>query len=276
MNDRSETCNREISRATPNVTSSPGSADGPSLSEWPDGQTRDLFGQDHARANPSAPQERKPGSTTNGTCGRSFTGSSMPVGLQSFLENRLRARMALRGGTLYKTTWKVRITPRGRRISALRASAPRISASDCSGWPTPPASNAEGSQMAKDASPTGRRPDGSKATVSLNQVVQLAGWPTARQADGSKNVRTAAGALSEIARKGSPQDLAQAAAICGPTRLTASGETLTGCCVAMENGGRLSPEHSRWILGYPVVWGNCAVTGTLSRRKSRRNSSGHL
>lgn len=38
------------------------------------------------------------------------------------------------------------------------------------GWPTPTKGNAEGSQMAKDASSTGKRPDGTKATVSLNQV----------------------------------------------------------------------------------------------------------
>jgi hypothetical protein len=68
------------------------------------------------------------------------------------------------------------IMPNGlteRLVSALRTSA-----SDCAGWPTPTKGNADGSQIAKDASPTGRRPDGSKATVSLNQVAQLAAWPT--------------------------------------------------------------------------------------------------
>lgn len=38
------------------------------------------------------------------------------------------------------------------------------------GWPTPTVGNATGSQRGKDASLTGRRPDGSKATVSLNAV----------------------------------------------------------------------------------------------------------
>ena len=41
-------------------------------------------------------------------------------------------------------------------------------------WPTPTKGNADGSQMGKDASATGMRPDGSKATVSLNQVASLA------------------------------------------------------------------------------------------------------
>lgn len=54
-----------------------------------------------------------------------------------------------------------------------------------SGWPSPTVGNATGSQMAKDASPTGRRPDGSKATVSLPQVASFAGWPTTQASDGS-------------------------------------------------------------------------------------------
>ncbi len=51
------------------------------------------------------------------------------------------------------------------------------------------------------------------------------GWPTTRAADGAKNVRTFEGALSEIARKGSPQDLSQAAALSGwPTPAKANGD----------------------------------------------------
>jgi len=43
-----------------------------------------------------------------------------------------------------------------------------------------------GSQMAKDASTTGRRPDGSKATVSLNAVAVASGWPTTTSRDGKE------------------------------------------------------------------------------------------
>jgi len=147
-------------------------------------------------------------------CGRSGTISSRSAVLQSLLENRLRARST--GSILYKLTWKARVTPSGRAICALRASAARTSgnafilsptvgwvsptAQDhsrggkesrphdtgiplsqqavLSGWPSPTVGNAAGSQMAKDASPTGKRPDGSKATVSLNQVSTFAGWAT--------------------------------------------------------------------------------------------------
>lgn len=73
---------------------------------------------------------------------------------------------------------------------------------DLSGWPTPTVGNADGSQMAKGASATGRRPDGSKATVSLNAVAGMSGWPTphlnsstgpgAEGRDGGLNIQTAA------------------------------------------------------------------------------------
>jgi len=65
------------------------------------------------------------------------------------------------------------------------------------GWPSPTVGNAQGSQMAKDASATGRRPDGSKATVSLNHVASLAGWPTPRASDQDQ------GNQEEIAAAGS-------------------------------------------------------------------------
>lgn len=50
-------------------------------------------------------------------------------------------------------------------------------------WPTPTVGNATGSQAAKDASPTGRRPDGSKATVALPVIARLAHWPTTTTTD---------------------------------------------------------------------------------------------
>jgi hypothetical protein len=91
--------------------------------------------------------------------------------------------------------------------------------------------------------------------------------------DAEKNVRTLDGALAEIERKGSSQDLAQAAAICGQARFAASGEMLTGSSAGMESGGQLNPEHSRWLMGYPPEWCACAVTATPSSRRSGRSSS---
>lgn len=101
----------------------------------------------------------------------------------------------------------------------------------------------------------------------LGREVWKANWPTPRSADREKNVRTLEGALSEIQRKGGPQDVAQAAAITQPIRIVASGQMLTGSAAGMENSGQLNPAHSRWLMGYLPEWDDCAVTAMPSSRK---------
>ena len=59
--------------------------------------------------------------------------------------SRLKQRCATAGSTLFKLTWKESATPSGRPVSLLRASARRISDSDCGssekGWNTPRATD---------------------------------------------------------------------------------------------------------------------------------------
>ena len=110
----------------------------------PDGRMTGRSGQAHAPASPSAPQESARVSMMNATCGLSFTGSSASAALTQSLVNKLRAKTALLGSTLYALTWKERVTPLGRSIPALRASVRRTSDKDCTGWPTPNASNGKG------------------------------------------------------------------------------------------------------------------------------------
>jgi len=171
-----------------------------------DGQTTALFGQEAAHASLSARQAKEQGLMTSGTSGPLSTGSYSSASLQQSLESRLQARLQGIGSTLYKLTWKPLDTPSGLPRSRLRASVPRTSGTVLTGWVTPT------SRDHKDTPGMVAQRDG---MANLNDRAQMAGWPTARSADGEKNVRTADGADREIARKGGPQDMAQAAAIAG-------------------------------------------------------------
>ena len=284
---------------TPNATSSPVKASGPTRSGSQAGPMIARFGRDHAPVNLSARQAKERGLLTSGIFGLHSTGSSSSAALTSSLASRLQAKTASAGSTLWRLTWKPWPTPAGRSLSLLRASALRTSESGFTGWPTPT------TRDWKD----GGNPD---VNVPLNgllgRVVWLAGWPTpmagtpaqkgyseAGNTDYSRKVAALCGA--EIAGHGMNLSgwpttrandgtgdkippgrqggiaLKQAVQLCGPARLTASGEMLTGSDAGMESGGQLNPEHSRWLMGLPPEWGSCVSTAMQSLRPKQRRSS---
>jgi len=65
----------------------------------------------------------------------------------------------------------------------------------------------------RKATPAGRPYFQLVASARPTSEAEFGSWPTARSTDGEKNVRTPEGAAREMARKGSPQDLNQAATL---------------------------------------------------------------
>jgi len=88
-------------------------------------------------------------------------------------------------------------------------------------------------------------------------------WPTPIKSD-------ARGSAGAEPRK--MAELPNLVKLTGPTRLTATGQIQIGSTAEMTNGGQLDPAHSRWLMGLPTEWDDCAATVTLSSHRKRKRS----
>lgn len=285
----SGTCAQEICDALRSATSLPVSVSGPTPSAPPGGRTTGRSGRGPVLVNRSLEQESGGGSRTTATSGRTGSASSASATLIACLASRLRAATASSGSTLYKLTWKMRSTPSGRSIPALRASVLRRSGSGFTGWPTPCSQDgpkggpSQGSDRLPAAAgltgwttPTahdyrhanlktyGDRGGGTKGEQLNNQAVHLAGWPTPQANNGARG-----GSIQRASNPARSSDLHDHVLLAGWPTPTDADE---------RRGGR--PPRS-WDTGIPLsqmVAMTCparlTATGELLTGSSARIESG--
>ena len=121
------------------------------------------------------------------------------------------------------------------------------------GWPTPMA----GTPAQKGYNAAGNT-DSSRRTVAL-----LSHWTTPQAHDVSGRSQ------NQKVKHGTKHGCA---CLVNQAQLTAIGETPTGSTAETKSTGQLNPAHSRWLMGLPTEWDDCAATVTRSSRNKQPRS----
>jgi hypothetical protein len=275
----------------------------------PDGPRTDLFGRAVAPASPSAQPVPGGALQTSAISGPLGSISSASADLTLSLVSKLKQRLTTDGSTLFKLTWREKVTPAGRLVYRLAASGRRTSDNDSGLWQTPKALDGVFSTPRTTGRPMHRATHLQTQTIALltNADPTLASWVSPRAQDGERG-----GSMSEAMKWAvgapRPSGAQRGTSLTEQTQLIASwpttstrdykggyqggrmrngkishdvldvvaqltsGLTVTGSPAATEKPGQLNPAHSRWLMGYPAEWDACAPTATPSSRKSRKPS----
>jgi len=271
------------------------SADGPTPCNSPDGHVIAPSGRQAHRVNPIRWRGKAKAIKTRVIFGPKSFASSASADLSASLANRLKTQLRTSGSMEYRQTWKAKVTPLGRSYWAHTASAHHRSGNGFTGWPSPAAQNGTGGvnptadpsnhftlqtaaalagwptpdcQNHRPANATRtltaeRKASGRKtpAGMSLHHAAALSGWATPKATDG-KGKNTEAYLERKRASGHGCSDLVDQCH-------TALGTISTCSTAPTENRGVLNPAHSRWLMGYPAAWDDCAGTETPLFHNSR-------
>ena len=282
---------------SPNAISSLALECGVTHSETQVGRMPVPCGPEAVPASRSARLESEKAMPTKGTSGRNGSGSLESAALSLCLANRLAQRCRTDGSTLFRMTWKERVTPSGRVIFRLAASGHRTSGKGCTSWPTPVSNDDNKSVDAHLAMK--KRMGGNRTAITSLQVLsnasELASWP-APNCDDPNNATRASGQFQSLTRaaswatpssrdwKDTPGMATTGTDPDGSERMRldqlprqanlASGPTPAGTSAPTENTVPylLNPKFSLWLQGLPVEWAYCGERGILSVPHKRKRS----